>query len=306
MSYCITRDRPLEEELKRIALEQIDDALEHLTAARRAESIHEARKSLKMLRALVRFVRRSLGRAAYARQNRRLRDTGRELSAIRDAHVVLTAIRDLEHELDREERHVVNTVRRALEAKQRSLHVDTLQSSVESARSRLQAFRRTVDEWRLDVSLDDLVDALSGAYRAARRARRAALAHGGDERLHEWRKRTKDLWYQLRLLRDLWPAMTEGWIKEAHRLSDLLGDDHDLGVLASDVRTHADDPAALTRLTAVIRTRRSDLQRRADAAGGRLYAEKPRYLRKRLFKYARAWEAERAALPAGQDDQKQS
>ena len=26
-----------------------------------------------------------------------------------------------------------------------------------------------------------------------------------DEQLHEWRKRAKDLWYHLRLLRDLWP-----------------------------------------------------------------------------------------------------
>lgn len=302
MPYRITRDRPLEEEIRRIALEQIDDALEQLEADGRAARIHDARKSLKMLRALVRFVRRPLGRTAYAAQNRQLRDTGRRLSSIRDAHVVLAAIHELEDGLGRGDRPLVEAVKRALEAKQRSLHADTLPASVDAARSELQSFRCTVESWRLEVSIEQLVDALSRSYRAARRAYRAALAHGGDERLHEWRKRTKDLWYQLRLLRDLWPAMTEGWIKESHRLSDLLGDDHDMGVLTSEVRTHTKDSAALARVTGVIRSRRSELQRRACASGARVFAEKPRHFRKRLVKYAQACEAELDAVPSGETD----
>lgn len=34
-----------------------------------------------------------------------------------------------------------------------------------------------------------------------------AQAKPSVENLHEWRKRVKDLWYQVRLLTPLWPGM---------------------------------------------------------------------------------------------------
>ena len=53
------------------------------------------------------------------------------------------------------------------------------------------------------------------------------------ESLHEWRKRVKHLWYHHTLLRSLWPPVMEVTGDEAHALSDHLGDDHDLAVLAA-------------------------------------------------------------------------
>ena len=65
-----------------------------------------------------------------------------------------------------------------------------------------------------------------------------------DENLHEWRKRLKDLLYQLRLLQAAWPTVLGAYVQEAHRLADLLGDDHDLTVLISVLRDSA-GPATL-------------------------------------------------------------
>lgn len=49
--------------------------------------------------------------------------------------------------------------------------------------------------------------------------------------LHELRKRTKDLLYELELLCCVWPEMIGPLVEQAHHLTDLLGDDHDLAVL---------------------------------------------------------------------------
>jgi CHAD domain-containing protein len=73
---------------------------------------------------------------------------------------------------------------------------------------------------------------LERAYRRGRRDLRRVRQDASDEAVHEWRKRVKDLWYQLRLLRNAWPAPLKAASDEAHELSALLGDHHDLAVLA--------------------------------------------------------------------------
>ena len=58
--------------------------------------MHEARKDMKKLRALLRLVRGELGDRVYAFENTCFRDTARELSGVRDADVMLATLGDLE------------------------------------------------------------------------------------------------------------------------------------------------------------------------------------------------------------------
>ena len=91
----------------------------------------------------------------------------------------------------------------------------------------------------------------------------------------------KDLWYQQRLLKRVWPDVMEALAGEAKALSKLLGSDHDLAVLAGELP--GDD--ALLQLIA---DRRAELQHDAFALGARVYAETPKAFRKRLRGYVRA------------------
>ena len=109
------------------------------------------------------------------------------------------------------------------------------------------------------------------------------------EAVHKWRKRVKDLWYHLRLLGDMWPEALKGAADEAHELSDLLGDHHDLTVLAEEIRASANgdrDAAALLELT---ERRQAELLEASIPLGERLYAEKPKQFSARLSAYWRAW-----------------
>ena len=80
------------------------------------------------------------------------------------------------------------------------------------------------------------VRAIEEVYATGRESLRAARQTPTSERLHEWRKDTKYLWYDLQILEPLWPGVMTEWAAQAHRLSEYLGDDHDLAVLGNKQR----------------------------------------------------------------------
>jgi CHAD domain-containing protein len=116
-------------------------------------------------------------------------------------------------------------------------------------------------------------------YRRGRRTFRAARKDPTAETLHEWRKRVKDLWYAAQILRPASPRRMKALASTAHDVSNLLGEDHDLAVLAAEARrgrAELGDEATLIGLEGLIERRRAALQRRALTAGADLYARKPR------------------------------
>jgi hypothetical protein len=165
--------------------------------------------------------------------------------------------------------------------------------ALRNLRGRVESQRVRGDGWKA------IEPGLVRNYRRGRRAMRAAHAAPTDDNLHAWRKRTKDLWYHLRLLREIAPHTLKGQVDEAHALADLLGDDHDLAVLAITLRRLAPDlPVDLGALSVLVQTRRSDLQSQAAAAGARLYAESPKRFAGRLHRYWKATRRERKAQRA--------
>ena len=93
MAYRFKLQEPIAQEVRRVALEQIDIAEEKLASKDDvASAIHDARRCLKRLRALIRLVRPALGEAVYRRESERVASTGQLLAGARDVHVMrLTA-----------------------------------------------------------------------------------------------------------------------------------------------------------------------------------------------------------------------
>ena len=97
--------------------------------------------------------------------------------------------------------------------------------------------------------------------------------------------------------------MTDGWTAEAHRLADLIGEDHDLAVLTQAITNVPRDTTPVPnrgQVRSAIRERREQLQRQASVLGWRLYAEKPRPMRRRMRAYMRAERREQALSTAEQ------
>jgi len=116
-------------------------------------------------------------------------------------------------------------------------------------------------------------------------ALRAARTRCTPECLHEWRKQSKYLLYQMQLLDPLAPERIGKIAKRAHRLSDRLGDDHDLTVLRAKAVAHKSAfrvRGELEALLDAIAHRQSRLRKTAFKIGAKLYARKLARFHKRF------------------------
>lgn len=292
--YRLHRDETAVEGVRRVARGRAESASIQLRRERDrdlAAAVHEARKDLKKLRSLLRLVRDGLGRKRYRAENARYREAGRLLSSSRDAEVKLQTVTALRRRY-RDEMPPAVDLEIDLRAERQRLAGDgddpDLRARLEQAAGAIEQGRTEIDAWPLQAKGWKLLAAGLERSHERGRARMAAVrADPGDEAIHEWRKSVKDLWYHLRLLRDSWPAVLGREADEAHELSDLLGDHHDLSVLAETVRERGDDER--DRLLALIERRQAELLEAALPLGARLYAEQPTQFVARLEGYWRAW-----------------
>jgi CHAD domain-containing protein len=290
MAYRLSLGDPLPKTLRVTSLELLDDAIGRARDgldADPATSVHEIRKDLKKTRSLLRLARPGMPAKAYRRENRDLRDTGRRISGVRDADVLAETVDKLaERYAGRLPKRAFTSLRKRLAGKAgEAVDAAGLRAALEQARTR-------ASEWPLDGCDEAAVRA--GAVRAYARGRDAMAAAARDastERLHEWRKRVKDLWYHQRLLRDAWTGPLSALADESHALSGLLGDDHDLAVLAERLAGSAPAADTETMLT-LIAQRRGELQQEARQLGRRVYAEKPKAYGRRLGRYLDAARSE--------------
>lgn len=295
-SYRLKAKEGAAKGVRRIALGRAEKARGELADAggkELAPAIHSARKDLKKLRAVARLVRHELGEELFKAENRRYRDAGRRLSRSRDAEVKLETLAALrnrfgeglpdgatkhwESALEQERDEVTDAARGEAAGK-----IDEATRAIEKGRDRIL-------DWPLETNSWELVGpGLSTSYRQGRRAMKRALADPSAENVHEWRKRAKDLWYQLRIVREAWPSLLGETADQTHELADLLGDHHDLAVLEQDLASRP-DAGQREAFEALIERRQRELLASAVEVGRRLYAEKPKAFSRRLERYWLTW-----------------
>lgn len=295
-SYGLTRDEGLAAGLSRVAAGRAESALARLREssageAATADAVHGARKDMKKLRTVLRLLRDELGRKTYRRENARFRDAARALSQTRDAEVKLGTLDALAEHEEGLPAEAVESWRRIL-ARDREAATNAARDepAVEGAVALIEAGLGGIEGWELKGDSWATIDAaVTRTYRRGRRALRAAQKGGGEAEFHQWRKRAKDLWYELRLLSASWSGPLEATAEEAHRLSDLLGDHHDLAVLREDLHERNLGEEETATLEAAIDRRQEELAAAAVPLGRRLYAERPRDFSRRLRRYWEAW-----------------
>lgn len=290
MSYEFTPEESIAAGVIRCACEQLDRAIEALSEDIRLEpvdAVHTARKAIKKERALLRLAGGALPGGQPARDNARLRDVARTLSELRDADVMVQTAEALEARFTgrlpaRAFTDLQDALLSAGASQRDSAAVDNLAAG---AVQELTEIRRQIDGWQLD---DDgwpvIRKGLGRTYRRGRKALSAAETDPTSESLHAWRKRVKDHWYHLRLLAAVCGPIVGGAAREADRLSDVLGDDHDLAVLRDwlSARSPGLGLVDVDALLPLVDHRREQLQAEAWGLGHRLYLERPAAFERRL------------------------
>lgn len=270
--------------VRRLARRYLDHACRELAGnpdARRA--VHETRKSLKKLRALLGLLAPELGRACRRRERKAFRGAARLLAPLRDAEVRLHTFDGLRRRLRLRGGKAGGALRARLEAAAASLAAGADETR-RRVRETLEPARERVRGWPLGgLRKKDLARELRRSYRKGRRALRASREKPGDaEAFHAWRKRVKALWYHLRILQaHLHPSAGKA-IAEIGAIGELAGEINDLAVLRAALSAHGDAPSA-ARLRAAIDRRLPELRRTAWERGAAFYGPKPGDFAARYF-----------------------
>jgi CHAD domain-containing protein len=300
MSFQLENRGDLRKQVRKAAARQLDKVLKALrprsdSARSKDAPVHTARKRLKEVRALLRLVRDGLGKRKFKRENKALRDSARPLSEVRDASALLEALQSLQDIYSGTvNENTFKAARKALRRRRIIIRQRVLIQGKALARSAavVKKVRARADRWELRRGAWDVLHAgLHRTYKLGHRSMIAACYDASDENLHQWRKRAKDLRYQLEVLEPLSPEVMKAAAAQAKALTDLLGDDHDLAVLRhlldNELKGSVKDEAAEI-LKGLIDARRADLQHSAATLSEKVFAESPHQFVHRLKTYWKA------------------
>lgn len=249
MTYRLKLEEPVDKAWRRIAREEIDTAIALLKAGKdRAVSVHETRKAMKRIRALLKLLRTGLTEEVYKRENARYAEIARLLSGTRDTQVLHATAQQLSEVTDGKSRAAALALMEAARGR-----IDTVTSSGPKTRAgkaspgkpppvakaivALKAARKSIERLKLRTTSFAVVrEGLTKSYRRARRAMQRCYKSNHDEDFHEWRKWVQAHWRHMTLVSRAWPDLFAARIVLAKEMSDLLGADHDLYMLIEAAR----------------------------------------------------------------------
>lgn len=291
MAYRFGPGQPISQSAREAGTEQIDGVLSQLSDRDRAgNAVHESRKALKRLRALLHLISPGMSKAAFQRDDARLKQIAKLLSGVRDIQAMLETVAKLEAY---DEAVGAGPVGRALKARLEAERAEAEKrldgASIARARKLLGEARKAFAGLKLENDDFSVVArTLERDYRKARQGFRHAYELGEDEAFHEWRKYVQRHWRQLLLVAPSWPKALRPHIALARDLSEILGEDHDLFVLAGRVTADAGKLGTRPQINAYLklcRRRQAELRSLAEPLGARLLAEKPSSLAARFTAY---------------------
>ena len=279
----------------RLGCDRVESALECLKDCTRAEGIHGARKDIKRTRAVLRLARAGIARKDLRRFTKLLREAASCLAPPRDAYIRAKTLADLTGHFKGQLapgalRHVRSRLRREADEQMKCFSEE---KGVKAVQQTLNRLHKEFENLEVDGKGWAVIGpGVKWAYGEGRIAFKTVLEDSSPQNFHEWRKRAKDLWYQVSLLQPVWPEQMDAMARELETLGEYLGDDHDLFVLRQSLQGKGAtdiDGREWEFLQGLIDERQRELRMAAIALGERFYAEKPSTYCDRLARYWHAW-----------------
>ena len=288
MGFRLKLREPLPDGLKRVFREQIESALQlcRHPAKQRGVTVHEVRKHLKKLRAAMHLAVSEVGKNRHAREDRSVRKIGRLVSDLRDAQVRLQTLIQLRDETAKGSDEIHFPRIEELLSLERESFSAAFAGWQKQAIPQLERVEARLLKWPLEgLTWKQICGAVGKIYKRGQRGLAKTINDPEAENFHAWRKRVKDLWYQLRILQPLNRVVLEEMAHDAEVLGELLGREHDLCFLWARLEKECGDEALrdeLTQLQKLIRKRGKRLRTNALELGRRFYAEPAKAFAKRI------------------------
>jgi CHAD domain-containing protein len=240
-----------------------------------ARGVHEVRKAARRVRAIAELLSEALSRRELRSVTNAIRGARHTLGPARDHAVAAHLVGQLS--LDEPVREAAKLVVQAaaLDAPSAEETRTALEESAAIVAAQAEVVKEALPE-RLTFAL--LVTGVQRVYRRARRARKAAKR--SKRAFHAWRRRSKELAYQLDVLGDLSSDRLSKLRAALGDVADGQRDAVDLLMLRDFTRAHRDrvDPDAVDLVLEALGTQIRPLLGDVRRAGKAAFSQKPRPL----------------------------
>lgn len=247
------------------------------------EAVHLIRKRLKFLRAFVKLVQFNTNND-YKDVNVILRDSGRLISDCRDAHVRTILLDEMTQ--DKSPLPMIEEFKKTNFKETQRVENELLKNDIFNRVVSNLTEKKLIDYFSgLENDLDSLLSGFCRCYEKSYHAFHYELISHEADLLHEWRKRTKDLQYQLEVLHQILPDELSVSLIEVSELCEILGQINDLNMFldwTNDLKQPLSNGENLSDLRDEVFFSLQALEDEADKRGEHLYKLTPEKYEEKL------------------------
>ena len=302
MAFRLKKGAPVAAEVRRIVLRQLEVAISELHTVGDPQSddaVHDARRRVKKIRAIIRLVRPVLDKTSRAVDDD-LRTVARLLAPVADGRGIIETLEEVARRYGKAlpERTIAAARAGVIRHGARADHDAAARGVLEVAAGTLRSERKRVKHWHMTAQgFRAIGPGLEESYRRARHMMIVAWSKPKPSHFHTWRRYVKDHWFHVRLLEGRCGYHLVGYERRIEALDGVLGEYHNVillrDLLVTDIHLSRQETARCLR---VIARYQRLLRRHAELLGVRVYTERPRRFVRRI---RRLWDtnAESAAHP---------
>ena len=196
MGFRLKSGQSVSSEVRRIVLRQLDLAASELVSVGDPESdeaVHDARRRVKKIRAIIRLVRPVLDKPH--RSDPDLRRVSKMLAPVADGKGVIDTLNELPHRYRKQlPRKTTAAIRRSHRAKKQIDRKAAKDGVLQQAKKTLRQERERVKHWKLSADGFRAIARPQGKRARARTGMVAAWLHPTAANHHSWRRHVKNHW----------------------------------------------------------------------------------------------------------------
>ncbi len=240
------------------------------------ETVHEVRKNMKKLRALLKLLHYFLPNKLYKKLNNQFRDTAKAFANARDAKVRWdTALFFILNDKWPDTARFISYLYKK-EYEEAMTRLTNEQAKLDLAKEKIPKAKHIINNLSIkDISDEQFFWKLKKVFYNSEQKYIKALKRQDDEQYHKWRKKIKQLMYEISLVPKIDQYFPELFEEKLDDLSDLLGGEHDLAMFKTSLinKKHFCELSLpeQEKLLASVNERKSEIRNQANWLGNEIY-----------------------------------
>jgi CHAD domain-containing protein len=257
--------------------------------------IHNLRKNVKNLRALLKLLRKETGEQFFKVNNFALRDLNSRSASVRNYSVNIKLIQSIsEQNGSTAYREPLNLLLLRMQYEFEEVkRVTTYDTLFRYNKTQLEKYKSHLNNLKVNENrFGAIKNSLTRIYLDGISSLEIAIENPREKTLHELRKNIKDFYYCNLTLTPIWKTVLKSFTKELKALSEKLGELHDYYELYHYIQSFIDNPYDFSNILSLIESKQTDLLENSFQLGKKIFAESGEQFAERIKVYYKSFKRE--------------